>query len=1164
MHFEEPNPQIDFANSPFYVNTSLSDWQANGTPRRAGVSSFGIGGTNAHVVLEEAPKVEPSGKSRPWQLLLLSAKTSSALDTATANLSQHLHSDLNLADVAYTLQVGRRAFKHRRMLVCQDIEDAKNALSPLEQKRVLTQLQEPRERPVVFMFSGQGAQYANMAGELYQSEPTFIEQVDRCCELLQPHLELDLRQVLYPSLDQREEASNQLQQTAITQPALFVIEYALAQLWMSWGVNPAAMVGHSIGEYVAATLAGVFSLEDALALVAARGKLMQQLPSGSMLAVPRPETQVQPLLSQELSIAAINGISSCVVSGEKEAVESLEKQLAAQGVECRRLHTSHAFHSPMMEPILESFQERVQQVTLKVPQISYISNVTGTWITPKEATSPSYWATHLRQTVQLASGLQELLKEPARVLLEIGPGRTLTTLAKRHPDKKSEQVVLSSVRHPKEAGSDVEFLLKALGQLWLAGVEVDWSGFYAHEKRHRLPLPTYSFERQRYWIEPANLKEATRPKKKETSKQSDISQWFYIPSWKRLPLPASQLEKPLGNILLFIDECGLGEQLATQLTQLGQKVICVKVGNSFAKQSEGVYTLNPQQPDAYSTLVNELDAVGCFPDIIVHLWSVTLNGYSELTLEQLDQSQDLGLHSLIFTAQALGKHTLGDGFQIIVVSNNLHEVIGDEIISPEKATLLGAIKTIPLEYLKVSCRSVDVIISDNGINVPMKVNKQLIDQLLGELTIKSSNIVTAYRGTHRWGQTFEPIKLEPSTKNTPRLKEEGVYLITGGFGGMGFTIAQYLAETVKAKIILLGRSSFPPRQQWEDWLANHNEEDSICRKIRKVQSLEEVGAEVLVISANVGNFPQMKTALIKAQKRFGQINGVFHTAAVVDYEGIIQNRTKEMTESVLNSKVRGTLVIDQLLDDVELDFFILFSSVGNIFYQLKFGQVGYNAANEFLDLFAYYKQNSKPNTFTVTINWDDWEEVGMSVEARKKKKNTIDMPMPTISLPSMSPSEGIEVLLRILGSSFPSLSRVIISIENISETIEYISKTIEYISQFQFIETSKYPRPELSCTYIAPRNETEQKLANIWQNLFGIEQVGIHDNFFELGGDSLLAIQVIFQIHQTLHIELPVNSMFEKSTVAEIAQYIEKIHDTIQQLQAPISVELGEATEIEL
>jgi phthiocerol/phenolphthiocerol synthesis type-I polyketide synthase E len=526
LHFRQPNPNIDFANSPFYVNTTLSEWRANGTPRRAGVSSFGMGGTNAHVVLEETPaefeyKSQESGESgRKFQLLVLSAKTETALDTATANLVEHLnnHPDLNLADVVYTLGVGRKAFNHRRILVCRDREDAVNTLSTEDPTRVfVTNVREAKNRPVAFMFSGQGSQYVNMALELYQEEPAFTEQIDLCAELLKPHLGLDLRDILYPNEEQAELAVEQLNQTAIAQPALFTIEYALAKLWMSWGVHPKAAIGHSIGEYVAATFAGVFSLEEALSLVAARGMLTSQMPPGSMLAVPLPQQEVQPLLNNKLSLAAINGSSLCTVSGATDAIVALQQQLQAQGVECRLLYTSHAFHSYMMEPILETFTLAVKKVNLKPPQIPYISNVTGTWITAESATNPSYWARHLRQTVLFSSGLQRLLQEQDLILLEVGPGRTLTTIAKKHVDKAAEQVILSSLRHPQDQQSDVAFLLNALGKLWLAGIQVDWSEFYACSQRYRLPLPTYPFERQRYWIEPP----------KQAGEQKELNSHFY-------------------------------------------------------------------------------------------------------------------------------------------------------------------------------------------------------------------------------------------------------------------------------------------------------------------------------------------------------------------------------------------------------------------------------------------------------------------------------------------------------------------------------------------------------------------------------------------------------------------------------------------------------------
>ncbi|MEW6067032.1 MAG: GNAT family N-acetyltransferase [Nitrospirota bacterium] len=525
LNFVKPNPKIDFDNSPFYVVTELSEWRVNGFPRRAGVSSFGIGGTNAHVVLEEAPIVEASDKSRPWQLLLLSARTTTALDKMTINLIEHFkkYPQLNIADVAYTLQVGRKAFSHRRMIVCKDVNDAMSTLEAADTSQMFTVYQERRDPSVVFMFPGQGSQYVNMGLELYRTEEEFKDQIDRCSEILKPHLGLYLRDILYPAEEDIEKAAHRLKQTYITQPALFTIEYALAKLWMSWGVHPAAMVGHSSGEYVAACLAGVFSLEDALSLVATRSRLMQELPGGCMLAVHFSEKEIQPFLNSKFSLSAINSPSLCVVSGERDAIEDLEEQLSKRNVNCRRLHTSHAFHSKMMEPILDPFTEQVKKVRLNPPKIPFPSNTTGTWITSEQAMDTGYWARHLRQTVRFSDCVGELLKETNRVLLEIGPGHTLSTFARQHPDRTKEHIVLSSIRHPKEQRSDAAFILNTLGQLWLAGIQVDWAGFYKDEHRHRIPLPTYPFERQRHWVEPVEQPRGFLATRSELGKMEDNS-----------------------------------------------------------------------------------------------------------------------------------------------------------------------------------------------------------------------------------------------------------------------------------------------------------------------------------------------------------------------------------------------------------------------------------------------------------------------------------------------------------------------------------------------------------------------------------------------------------------------------------------------------------------
>ncbi|NEQ08206.1 MAG: SDR family NAD(P)-dependent oxidoreductase [Moorea sp. SIO4E2] len=975
LHFETPNPKIDFTNSPFYVNTKLSEWKTNDNPRRAGVSSFGIGGTNAHIILEEAPlgqRIPDEIQSkRPYQLLVLSAKTSSALETATSNLGTHLtqNPNLDLADVAYTLSVGRRAFAHRCFLVCSQLDEAISA-------HVIRGYTTTSKRPFIFMFSGQGAQYVNMAQEIYQHEAVFRQEVDNCAELLQPELGLDLRDILYPDSEKTNEAAQYLQQTAIAQPALFTIEYALAKLWESWGVFPQGLIGHSIGEYVAACLAGVFSLEDALSLVAARAKMMQQVSGGAMLSIPLSQQEVQPFLGKELSLAVVNGPSLCVVSGSKEAVEVLQNQLTQQGLECRRLHTSAAFHSQMMEPILQPFAKRVKQVNLNPPQIPYLSNLTGKWITVAQATDPDYWVKHLRSTVQFAPSMAELLKEPDQILLEVGPGRTLSTLAKRHPNKVAQQVVLSSTRHPQQPGSDIAFLLNTLGQLWLAGVKVNWSEFYGQEQRYRVPLPTYPFERQSYWIEPQTQVNSISLEQEKLSKKPDIADWFYIPSWKRSPLLAHQLNEASiqGNVLVFIDECGLGEKLVQRLAQECQEVVVVKVGESFIKQRDYLYTLNPEQSNDYDTLLNELRTLNLLPNSIVHLWNVTPNSCAELNWEWVDKAQNLGFYSLLYLAQALGKHNFTEECQVTIVSNNMQDVDGEEWLCPEKATLLGPVKVIPREYSTITCRSVDIVIPQSTRKIEI-----LVDKLLNELVTTSEDEVIAYRGNHRLVQTYDSLRLEQSDNERSRLREEGVYLITGGLGGIGLVLAEYLANTVRAKLILIGRSAFPERSEWEQWLTTHDQQDKISRKIQKIKELEATGAQVLIVRADLGSRVEMESAIAKASERFGKINGVIHAAGVPG-GGVIQRKTPAMAEDTFGPKVKGTLILDSILKDMELDWFVLCSSLASIVGYL--GQVDYCAANAFLDSFAQYQTN-RDGTRTFSINWDTWQQVGMAVEVAK-------------------------------------------------------------------------------------------------------------------------------------------------------------------------------------
>ncbi|HEV2733919.1 MAG TPA: amino acid adenylation domain-containing protein, partial [Longimicrobiaceae bacterium] len=522
LHFDEPNPRIDFAGSPFVVADTLRPWAGDGHPRRAGVSSFGLGGTNAHVVLEEAPARASVPSGRPWHPLVLSARTPTALEAATDRLAAHLraHPEQEVADVAFTLGAGRRAFEHRRVLVCRDGEDAAAALESRDPRRLLTAGTPDASRPVAFLFPGLGDQYAGMAAGLYAAEPVFRETVDRCAEILRPRLGVDLRDVLYPggasdsadgvgATDLRRmlgragaapDGDSPLGRTGLAHPAVFVTEHALARLWMARGVVPDAMVGHSLGEYVAAVVAGVLSEEDALALVAERARLVEELPAGAMLAVPLGAAEVEPLLRDGLALAASNAPGLSTVSGPAESVAALEAELAGRGIAARRLPASHAFHSPAMEPVAERLAALVRSMELHAPRIPFVSNVTGRWITAEEATDPAYWAGHLCRTVRFAEGIRELLAAPGRVLLEVGPGRTLGAFA-LHAGAP-EDAVLASLRHAYTRRSDAAFLAETLGRLWLAGVRVDWAAAAGDEPRLRVPLPTYPFERERCWVEP--------------------------------------------------------------------------------------------------------------------------------------------------------------------------------------------------------------------------------------------------------------------------------------------------------------------------------------------------------------------------------------------------------------------------------------------------------------------------------------------------------------------------------------------------------------------------------------------------------------------------------------------------------------------------------------
>ncbi|GHG84801.1 type I polyketide synthase [Comamonas sp. JC664] len=1088
LYFESPNPRIDFANSPFYVNAALKPWESTEAPRRAGVSSFGIGGTNAHVILEEAPATAPGGEARPWQVLPLSAKTPSALEASTSALLAHLeaHPEQALADVAWTLQVGRKPLEHRRVVVCQDRDDALQVLASRDPQKTFS-LSPGATRPsVVFMFPGGGAQYAEMGRGLYASEPVYREAVDRCCELLRPKLGFDLRTVIHPDVANLSAAQQRIKKTSVALPALFTVEYATARLWEAWGVKPEALIGHSLGEYAAACLAGVFSLEDALALVVKRGQLFEELPGGGMLSVPLPEAEVLPLLGDQLSVAAVNGAAQCAVAGTVEAIEALAAELTRREVEFRHIQIDVAAHSHLVEPLLGRFQAFVAGLTRNAPSLPFVSNVTGTWITPEEAVDPVYWTRHLRQTVRFSEGVAVLREQPGRVFLEVGPGRTLSTLVRLRTAGTSAPVVLSSVRHPQDPMADDAFLAQSLGRLWTAGVDVDWSAVHHAARRLRVPLPTYAFEGQDYWLAP---EAASTRQRGVARKGADLAGWFYLPAWRAAPLPLTRAEPvtPKGW-LLFVDSGGVGQALAERLRQQGHEVTTVEVGSGFSRLDTHRYAVDPRVREDIGAVLRALKESPRPVEQLVHLWSLDASS-------SFDEAQERGFYSVLRCFQALTEVSPDAEVDLTVVGREALEVESADTVAPERATLPALCKVIPQEQPSLTCRYVDA----RGPGT--------VDALLREVTSGSTDPVVAWRGRHRHVQQHEALRLEADSLPGTPLKQGGVYLITGGLGGVGLLLADALARRCQAKLVLVGRAGLKG--------------DTGSRQ-RAVQSLEAAGAQVLVLSADVADEARMREVVAEAEQRFGPLSGVIHAAGLAGDRavGLLSGLDAASCAAHFRAKAHGTLVLERVLAGRTLNFVMLLSSNASVLGGL--GLAAYGAANAFLDAFA--ASRSREGARWLSTNWDGWPVVE---EGAAKVRTSIDQF-------AMSADEAIEAFRRVVEA--PLSGQVVVSTGGLD------ARLAQWLRRGRVVESpadaggTLQARPALGTDYVPPANDAERTLAQVWQEMLGLEQLGVHDNFFDLGGNSLLWLKIVGRLKRELGRDVPLTSVFEAPTVAMLAK----------------------------
>ena len=1012
LNFEAPNPAIDFAGGRFAVVDKLTDWPSD-EARRAAVNSLGVGGTNAHVVLEEAPARAASEPPEfPNHVLTLSAHSKSALDAASSALAAHLraHPDVPLADIAWTLKEGRRHFARRRTLVAATHDEAAALLEGADAQRVHTHDAPEHDGPeatpkVVFMFPGGGAQYPNMARDLYETEPVFADWMDRGLAHLEARGAPDVRDLWLPAPGQEDAAAAALKTPSLQLPLIMITEYALAQLWLGWGVAPAALIGHSMGENTAAALAGVMSFEDCIDLVLLRGRLFDGVAPGGMLSVPLGPDDLAPLIGEGLDIASVNAPGLCAVSGSDAALEALAAKLDAQGIECQRIAIDIAAHSRMLDGILPQFRAHLERMTLNAPRIPIMSNRTGAPLSDDEARDPEYWVQQLRETVRFADGIAALARS-ASVFVEVGPGRTLASLAQMAQGVGPGRAV-STLRHPDQAIADDAHFLGVIGRLWALGIEADWAQIWGGARRNRVLLPGVQFQRSRYFIEPGTPSGAATAL---PARAGDIRDWGYTSRWRPAPADCDlETERSLGPArkwLIFADEAGVAAPVIEALQAAGHEVSVVRSGDSFQRRGADAYILSPEQGrEGYEALLSALATDGRLPDRIAHFWGVTEGEAHRPGSSFFDRNLEHGLFSLTHLAQALGSAPLENGCHICVLTTGAVQVADDAALYPEKAAILGPVGVIPREFPGLTVQLSDIELPKPAKRAPRRRSARAETRqrlLMRDLLAEPSNEIAAHRGGERLGRVLRAQPLPEAAPDAPVYAEGGLYLITGGFGGIGLAVARDIARRAGGHIVLLSRTGVPPRAEWD---RHSGGQGRTAARIAAIRAIEAEGGRVTCLAADVTDLAQMEEVRT-ALKGIGPLAGIIHAAGVIDDAPLL---TKDMgaMHAVLAPKIAGLRVLDAVFPDGSADLLVLFSSTSTL--TRPAGQVDYVAANAYLDAVAEARRGGL--TRVVSINWGVWAETGMAAEAMASRMGNdgatraLDLPLLRSSTEAASGAE---------------------------------------------------------------------------------------------------------------------------------------------------------------
>ncbi len=1172
LHFRRPNASIDFVRSPFFVADRLLPWNPGGMPRRAGVSAFGVGGTNAHVVLEEAPAPSPSivpsveakDGARGAELLVLSARTPGALDRLAADTAAHLeaHPALPLADVAFTLGRGRKAFPHRRAFVASTTVEAAALLRGGGDGTVTAHAAES-DPGVAFLFSGLGTQYAGMGRGLYDTEPAFRAAMDRCFAVLREGWGMDLAAVLYPpdapspaaaphaaqEMDFRAmlrgpaapSADDPLQGARWGHPAMFAVGYALAETWKARGIVPRAVAGHSLGEYVAACVAGVFSLEDALTLVVGRAQLLDGI-TGAMAAVSLSEAETEALVAEgaaagdALWLAAVNAPGSCVVSGSAEGVARFTERAKGAGALVLPLAVRHPFHSGLLAPAREAFARLVAGIPRRAPAIPLAANATGTWLRPEQARSVEYWVDHLLGPVRFAAcvdTLRGLASEAGGepVLLEVGPGAVLGAWARQQGAAR----VAASLPHAEQAVRDESVLLRALGQLWSHGVPADWTRQMDADGRHRIALPGHPLDRRRYWLdEDAPMAESAETLA-DAAARRPLDEWFYAPLWRQTPAVRAEDDAFRGRRMVVF---GGAEAVADRLRRAGAEIVRVRAGDAF-RAGDAEVVVRPGEAEDFRALADSLAARGWAGAVhTLHLWGLDAAdagpGAAEGDLAH-------GLYALLHWVQAQADAGLLDaGSTLLAATRGAHSVLGDEPLRPGQAPAAALLKVVEQEYDGVRCRAVDF-----AARAP---EDALLAEAASLLAGGAHEPDVAYRGRARWTPFYDriPAEARPERGRVP-LREGGVYLVTGGLGGIGLAAARHLAEHARARLVLTGRRGLPPRDGWTPWVAEHGAADAVSRRIGAVRELEALGAEVRVAAVDVTDAAAMRALVTDVVAAWGGLHGVVH-AARVDPGGLVQTKTAARLAEVLAPKVAGTRALADATACIPLDFLLLCSSLHALYGGV--GALDECAASAFLDAFAAARAaDGHP---AVSVGWDVWAlaghggQGGQGDNAGSRLARGLDgggddarvARLLRYAAEGITPAEGARAFGHVLAQGMGP--RVAVCTRDLPMLVEQVRgvtrRDVEAaLGGGRAAPGAGYGRPAGAAPYVAPRSELEEGVAALYERVLGIHPIGADDDFFEIGGDSLLATQLLSALSERFGVGLPLRTLFAAPTPARLA-----------------------------